>query len=182
MTLSKARPIPKALLSAVAGLLCVVFTSDACAQYPYPPLVHDGGAYGLRPVIVAPPIIAAPPARFDTTNTAGYGTGYSVVTSTYERANPLGHALGGSETIHETTTRVLPNDALGQPMRGIQPFAEPNSAGWSTGYSAVTSTYERPNPLGRALGGSEAVTETTTRIVPNDALGQPIRPMGGLWP
>ena len=104
------------------------------------------------------------------------------MTSTYERANPLGQALGGSETIHETTTRVLPNDALGQPMRGIQPFAEPNSAGWSTGYSAVTSTYERPNPLGRALGGSEAVTETTTRIVPNDALGQPIRPIGGLWP
>jgi hypothetical protein len=159
---------PLALLS----FACV--SSEASAQYPYPSLVQG---YNPQPVIVAPP-----PARFDTTNTAGFTTGYSVITSTYERPDPLGHALGGGETVHESTARIVPNDALGQPVRGIQPFAERNSAGWSTGYSAVTSTYERPNPLGRALGGSETVTETTTRVVPNDALGRPMGVVGGLWP
>ena len=171
------------LLPALLTLLsCAFIQRYAHAQYPYPSFGSGAPSYNPQPVIVAPQVIAPPPVRFDTTNTAGYGTGYSVITSTYERPNPLGHALGGSETIHETTARIVPNDALGQPMRGIQPFAERNSAGWSTGYSAVTSTYERPNPLGHALGGSETITETTTRVVPNDVLGRPIGVGGGLWP
>lgn len=116
-------------------------------------------------------------------NSAGWSTGYSVVTSTQERSNPLGRMLGGSDSVVETVTKVVPNDALGRPMRGgIRPFEEPNSAGWSTGYSAVTSTYERPDPFGAALGGSKTVTETTTRIVPNDALGNPLQPVLPLWP
>ena len=91
--------------------------------------------------------------------------------------------MGGSDTVLESRTQVVPNNALGQPMPGgYRPFEEPNSAGWTTGYSVVTSTYERPNPFGRALGGSETVTETTTRVLPNDALGNPIRPLLPLWP
>lgn len=160
------------VLSPFASLL------NADAQYPYPSFVQSNNGYNPQPVVIAPQVIAPPPVRFDNTNTAGFHTGYSVVTSTYERPNPLGHALGGSETIYESTSRIVPNDLLGEPMRGIQPFAQPNSAGWSTGYSAVTSTYERPNPLGAALGGSETITETTTRIVPNDALGMPMRGVG----
>lgn len=133
---------------------------------------------GASQVAILPPV-----GGVGERNTAGWNTGYSVVTSSRERANPLGGVWGGSDTVVETVTKVVPNDALGRPMRGgIRPFEEPNSAGWSTGYSAVTSTYERPDPFGAALGGSKTVTETTTRIVPNDALGNPLQPILPLWP
>ena len=154
---------------------------DANAQYPYPSLFQDDDGCDLHQVLVAPQVLAPFPIRLDDTNTAGFRTGYSIVTSAYERPNPLGHALGGSETVYESTSRIVPNTILGQPMDGIQPFARPNSAGWSTGYSAVISKHQRPNPLGAALGGRETITETTTRIVPNDALGMPMRGVG-VWP
>lgn len=137
-------------------------------------IVHQGA----NQIAVLPPV-----GGVGDRNSAGWGTGYSVVTSTQERVNPLGRAFGGSDSVVETVTKVVPNDALGRPMRGgIRPFEEPNSAGWTTGYSAVTSTYERPDPFGAALGGSKTVTETTTRVVPNDALGNPIQPLLPLWP
>jgi len=114
-------------------------------------------------------------------NSAGWNTGYSVVTSTQERDNPFGASQ--DDSIVETVTKVVPNDALGRPLvAGIRPFEEPNSAGWSTGYSAVTSTYERPDPLGHALGRGETVTETVTRVVPNDAMGNPMRGLFPYWP
>lgn len=116
-------------------------------------------------------------------NSLGWNTGYTAITTASERPNILGRALGGSDTIAETVTRVVPNDALGNPSRFAGGFhSETNSAGWNTGYSAVTSTYQRPDPLGAYLGGSKTVTETKTQVLPNDALGQPIRPFGGLWP
>jgi hypothetical protein len=116
-------------------------------------------------------------------NSLGWSTGYSAITTTSERPNLFGRAVGGSDTVVETTTRVVPNDALGNPARyGGLLDNSPNSAGWYTGYSAVTSTYERPDPLGATLGGRGTVTESTTQIVPNDALGQPMRPLLGLWP
>lgn len=133
---------------------------------------------GPNQIAVVPPI-----QGLGERNSAGWNTGYSVVTETKERANPIGQLWGGSDTIVETRTKVVPNDALGQPLRvGGAAFEEPNSAGWRTGYSAVTSTYERPDPWGHALGGSRTVTETTTKIVPNDALGNPIQPILPLWP
>lgn len=116
-------------------------------------------------------------------NSLGWTTGYSALTTTSERPNLLGRSLGGSDTITETVTRVVPNDALGNPVRsGWSVNDQPNSAGWPTGYSAVTSTYERFDPLAAAFGGSQTVTETKTQVLPNDALGRPIRPLGGLWP
>lgn len=170
--------IRKTLKTTPLSLVLLSFAllpKDANAQYPYPSLFQDDDGCDL------PQVLAPFPIRLDDTNTAGFRTGYSIVTSAYERPNPLGHALGGSEAVYESTSRIVPNTILGQPMDGIQPFARPNSAGWSTGYSAVTSTYQRPNPLGAALGGSETITETTTRIVPNDALGMPMRGVG-VWP
>ena len=161
----------------IIGTLLVVSPSLALAQgYPLAggTVIHQGGNQ-----LAVVPQIGALPER----NSAGWTTGYSVVTSTEERRNPLGSLMGGSDTVIESQTQVVPNDALGQPMRGgYRPFEEPNSAGWTTGYSVVTSTYERPNPLGHALGGSKTVTETTTRVVPNDALGNPIKPILPLWP
>jgi hypothetical protein len=125
------------------------------------------------------PDLRAPGQR----NSLGWNTGYSAITTTSERPNIFGRGLGGSDTISETVTKIVPNDPLGNPSHFGGTFNNrPNSAGWYTGYSAVTSTYERPDPLGAYLGGPKKVTETTTQILPNDALGQPIRPLGGLWP
>lgn len=158
-------------------LVCLLSPSLVFAQgYPLAggTIVHQGA----NQVAIVPQVSGIPER-----NSAGWTTGYSVVTSTEERRNPLGSLMGGSDTVVETRTQVVPNDPLGQPMRGgYRPFEEPNSAGWTTGYSVVTSTYERPNPLGHALGGSKTVTETTTRVVPNDALGSPIKPLVPLWP
>jgi hypothetical protein len=137
------------------------------------------GSTGVVTVVPIGPGLGAPGQR----NSLGWNTGYTAITTTSERPNILGRGLGGSDTIAETVTRVVPNDALGNPSRFGGVFAEqPNSAGWRTGYSAITSTYERPDPLGAYLGGSRTVTETKTQVLPNDALGQPIRPFGGLWP
>ena len=137
------------------------------------------GSPGVVTVVPIGPGLGAPGQR----NSLGWNTGYTAITTQSERPNILGRGLGGSDTIAETVTRVVPNDALGNPSRFGGVFDErPNSAGWRTGYSAVTSTYERPDPFGAYLGGSRTVTETKTQVLPNDALGQPIRPLGGLWP
>jgi hypothetical protein len=130
---------------------------------------------GVAPVVVAPPI-----GHVDGRNSAGWNTGYSAVTSSYERPRRLGSIYGVGDTVQETVTQVVPNDAWGRPMRGgIGVFGERNSAGWSTGYSAVTSTYERSGSLDNLLTGQGSITETTTRVVPNDFLGKPIL---GIWP
>lgn len=162
--------------------LLLLFPSVVCAQ-SYPSqgvaVVHPG----VGQIAIVPPGGGAGVFGGAERNSAGWNTGYSVVTSTQERRNPSAWLFGGSDTVSETRTQVVPNDILGRPIRGgFRAFEEPNSAGWRTGYSAVTSTYERPDPLGRAFGGSETVTETTTRIVPNDLFGNPIQPIFPGWP
>ena len=47
-----------------------------------------------------------------------WGTGYSVVTTTRPKTNLYDRDLVGSETVQ----RVVPNDGLGQPMRGLDPL------------------------------------------------------------
>lgn len=44
-----------------------------------------------------------------------WGTGYSIVTSTRPTRNLWDRDVTGSETVQ----RVVPNDALGQPMKGL---------------------------------------------------------------
>lgn len=44
-----------------------------------------------------------------------WGTGYSIVTTTRPQQNLWNRDLTGSETVQ----RVVPNDGLGQPMRGL---------------------------------------------------------------
>lgn len=44
-----------------------------------------------------------------------WGTGYSVVTNSRPTRNLWDRDMTGSETVQ----RIVPNDALGQPMRGI---------------------------------------------------------------
>lgn len=112
-------------------------------------------------------------------NSAGWNTGYSVVTSTRERANPFGIINGGPDKYMESTSKLVPNDPLGKPMRGATNFQQ-NSHGWFTGYSAVTSTYTRPSTIFDPIGSGDTVAESVTQVVPNDPLGQPMLPFG--WP
>jgi hypothetical protein len=44
-----------------------------------------------------------------------WGTGYSIVTTTRPKQNIFNRDLTGEETVQ----RVVPNDALGQPMKGL---------------------------------------------------------------
>lgn len=138
--------------------------------------VIGSGSSGVVTVI---PVV---PGRGGERNSLGWNTGYSAITTTSERPSLLGRSLGNDNTISETVTRVVPNDALGNPVEyGRINSDERNSAGWNTGYSTITSTYERRDPLNPWLGASDTVTETKTQVVPNDALGQPIRPLSDLW-
>lgn len=156
-------------------LFAILFIPSLVSAQGYPStgltVVHQGGAH----IAVVPQVGGG---DFEGRNSAGWDTGYSVVTSTAERRNPFAGAWGTDDTVVETRTQVVPNDMFGQPLRGgFRVNEEPNSAGWHTGYSAVTSTYERPDLSGVLLGERRTVTETTTRIVPNDALGNPIQPL-----
>ena len=47
-----------------------------------------------------------------------WGTGYSVVTNTRPTRNLYDRDVVGSETVQ----RIVPNDALGQPMKGLDPL------------------------------------------------------------
>lgn len=164
-------------VKALRGFLCVlcvvssVGIGNACAQTnPFVSSSFVAVHPGVAPVVVAPPI-----GHVDGRNSAGWNTGYSAVTSSYERPSRLGSIYGVGDTVQETVTQVVPNDAFGQPMRGgIGVFGERNTAGWPTGYSAVTSTYERSGTMDNLLRRQGSITETTTRVVPNDFLGQPI--------
>ena len=71
--------------------------------------------------------------------------------------------------------------SYGIPVQPVLPV--PRDKGpWGTGYSVVTETRERPDAWGRFLGERDATTTTTTqRVVPNDALGQPIKGMEMPW-
>jgi hypothetical protein len=162
------------IVIACLGTVATPYALYAQVSFPCP----EGQTDLITGLPFLPPVL--PPTR---NNSLGWSTGYSAITTISERPNPLGQAFGGSDTVHESVTRIVPNDLLGNPVRYGSIFeSQPNSAGWNTGYSLVTSTYERPEPFAGAFGRDRTVTESTTRILPNDALGQPIRPFGGLFP
>jgi hypothetical protein len=76
---------------------------------------------------------------------------------------------------------IQPNPPVyGIPVQPVLPV--PRDRGpWGTGYSVVTETKERPDAFGRFLGDRDATTTTTTqKVVPNDALGNPIKGMD-IW-
>ena len=75
-------------------------------------------AYGLPPAQQQPapayglpvqPVLPVPQDR------GPWGTGYSIVTNSRPTRNLWDRDVTGSETVQ----RIVPNDALGQPMRGI---------------------------------------------------------------
>ena len=81
-----------------------IFQRYIDSQYPTQPQP----SYGL-PV---QPVLPVPQDQ------GPWGTGYSVVTNTRPTRNLYDRDMVGSETVQ----RIVPNDALGQPMRGLDPL------------------------------------------------------------
>lgn len=63
-----------------------------------------------------------------------------------------------------------PQQVYGLPVQPVLPVPQDNGP-WGTGYSVVTNSRPTRNLYDRDMVGSE----TVQRIVPNDALGQPMR-------
>jgi len=68
------------------------------------------------------------------------------------------------------------------PVVPVVPPADLPRNPYGTGYSIVTTEKTQPDYIQRYLGDRDATTHTTTtQVVPNNAWGQPIRPLN-LWP
>lgn len=107
----------KVLLFTLAMIPAVVAAQfDVETGYDAPESTFEQGPY---PIIVQPGI-SVPAGR------GPWGTGYSVVTETRERPDAFRQWMGDRDASSTVTTqRVVPNDALGQPMIGIAPFWVP---------------------------------------------------------
>lgn len=69
------------------------------------------------------------------------------------------------------------------PVVPVAPPADLPRNPYGTGYSVVTTERTQPDYIQRYLGDRDATTHTTTTsIVPNNAWGQPIRPINPFWP
>lgn len=89
-------------------LTLLIIPTTATAQYQYPTgalYSTPAPAYGL-PV---QPVLPVPADR------GPWGTGYSIVTTTKPVESIFDRDVTGSETVQ----RIVPNDALGQPMKGL---------------------------------------------------------------
>jgi hypothetical protein len=79
---------------------------------------------------------------------------------------------------------VAPQPIL--PVVPVVPMYPPNAIPrnpYGTGYSIVTTERSQPDYIQRYLGIKDATTRTTTTsVVPNNAWGQPIRPINPFWP
>ena len=85
---------------------------------PVTALAQDGIAFPEQLLYATPvpvyglpvqPVLPVPHDR------GPWGTGYSIVTTTKPKTNIFDRDLTGSETVQ----RIVPNDALGQPMKGL---------------------------------------------------------------
>lgn len=72
--------------------------------------------------------------------------------------------------VDEALKQNQPKQAYGLPVQPILPVPQDNGP-WGTGYSVVTNSRPVRNLYDRDMVGSE----TVQRVVPNDALGQPMR-------
>lgn len=93
-----------AMLPSVAMAQVTQEQFNAIMGFPPPPQ-QPAPVYGL-PV---QPVLPVPQDR------GPWGTGYSIVTTTKPKRNIFDSDLTGQETVQ----RVVPNDALGQPLKGF---------------------------------------------------------------
>lgn len=107
----------KLLFAAIIAVPRVTLAQfDDVGGWDAPESTFDQGPY---PIIVQPGI-SVPAGR------GPWGTGYSVVTETRERPDAFRQWMGDRDASSTVTTqRVVPNDALGQPMIGMAPFWAP---------------------------------------------------------
>jgi len=76
---------------------------------------------------------------------------------------------------------VVPQPYIAQPVAPLVPVVPNNAGPYGRGYSIVTTTREQPDIWRRYMGDRGATyQEQTTEVVPNDALGNPVRPFR-LW-
>jgi hypothetical protein len=94
-----------ALIPSIAAAECDSDCQLFAELYNLPVPTSSAPAYGL-------PVQPALPVPQDK---GPWGTGYSIVTSTRPQRNLYDRDVTGSETVQ----RIVPNDALGQPMRGL---------------------------------------------------------------
>lgn len=93
-----------AMLPSVAMAQVTQEQFNAIMGFPPPPQ-QPAPVYGL-PV---QPVLPVPQDK------GPWGTGYSIVTTTKPKRNIFDSDLTGEETVQ----RVVPNDALGQPLKGF---------------------------------------------------------------
>lgn len=93
-----------AMLPSVAVAQVTQEQFNAIMGFPPPPQ-QPAPVYGL-PV---QPVLPVPQDK------GPWGTGYSIVTTTKPKRNIFDSDLTGEETVQ----RVVPNDALGQPLKGF---------------------------------------------------------------
>lgn len=75
----------------------------------------------------------------------------------------------------------IPQGYIAQPVAPLVPVIPNNAGPYGRGYSIVTTTREQPDIWRRYMGDRGATyQEQTTEVVPNDALGNPVRPFR-LW-
>jgi hypothetical protein len=93
--------LPVTALAQECDVTCQIFRE----AYGLPAASTPAPSYGLptQPVLPVPQ------------DDGPWGTGYSIVTTTRPQRNLWDRDLTGSETVQ----RVVPNDGLGQPMRGL---------------------------------------------------------------
>ena len=97
--------------------------------------------------------------------------------------------VASAQTIDELMREVLADNKpfyAPQPIVPVVPMYPPNAIPnnpYGTGYSIVTTQRSQPDYIQRYLGIDDATTHTTTTsVVPNNAWGQPIRPINPFWP
>jgi hypothetical protein len=109
----------------IRPFLCLILALTpltASAQVP-PEVVRE--ILGLPPQVAPQPYIVQPqPLVPIIPNNAGpYGRGYSIITTTREQPDVWRRYMGErGATYQEQTTEVVPNNALGNPIRPFRPW------------------------------------------------------------
>ena len=102
----------KLILATLAIVPCVAFAQTELTDLDW--AIARGTFYRDSNVTASPGLPIQPVLPVPQDN-GPWGTGYSIVTTTRPQRSIYDQDVMGSETVQ----RVVPNDGLGQPMRGL---------------------------------------------------------------
>ena len=92
--------------------------------------------------------------------------------------------LADNKPFYQAPSPLLPSAVV--PVVPVVPMYPPNAIPrnpYGTGYSIVTTERTQPDYVQQYLGVRGATSNVTiTSVVPNNAWGQPIRPINPFWP